>query len=64
MLPFAKAWLGDAVAQAQAMLGPTVLDRAWRAGQAMAPDAAVTEAVRELRDRLTTGRPPASEGDE
>jgi ATP/maltotriose-dependent transcriptional regulator MalT len=56
--PFRRVWLNAAVTQAKITLGSEKFDRAWQAGQAMAPDAAFTEAMQEL-DRWI-GPPPRS----
>jgi predicted ATPase/DNA-binding SARP family transcriptional activator len=48
LLPFVKTWLDSAVTEARTAVGIDDFGRAWRAGQVMATEAAVTEAIREL----------------
>jgi predicted ATPase/DNA-binding SARP family transcriptional activator len=57
LLLFAQEWLDAALAQARAALTTATVDRAWQAGRAMPPRAAVDLAVREAG--LAAPGPPA-----
>jgi hypothetical protein len=48
LMPFVKAWGDEAITEANAALDPEEFEHAWQEGRALAPDAAVSEAIREL----------------
>jgi predicted ATPase/DNA-binding SARP family transcriptional activator len=45
VMPFVKRWIDSALAEARAVLGQAVVDRAWQAGRAMPGERALAEAL-------------------